>query len=162
GLSRQEHEAFFSRLLGEVEEPTAPFGLLDIQGDGSGIAEARRAVEGDVARRLRQQARRLGASAASICHLAWAQVLARAAGRNEGGAGADRVLGMFINTLPVRIILNEEAVEAGVRRTHALLADLLRHEHAPLALAQASSGVPAPAPLFTALLNYRHSPSAGQ
>src|SRR5262249_20743042 len=80
----------------------------------------------------------------------------------QGGEGADRVMGLFINTLPVRIRIGEEGVEASVRRTHILLADLLRHEHASLALAQRCSAVPAPAPLFSALLNYRHSPGLVQ
>ena len=75
----------------------------------------------------------------------------------QGGEGADRVMGLFINTLPVRIGVGERGRRGGVRRTHALLAELLRHEHASLALAQRCSGVAAPAPLFTALLNYRHS-----
>ncbi|WP_216847038.1 non-ribosomal peptide synthetase, partial [Granulicella sp. L60] len=172
GVSPEEHEAFFRGMLGDVDEPTAPFGLLDVRGDGSEIEEARLALGGDLARRLRAQARRLGVSAASLCHLAWARVLSNISerqdvvfgtvlfGRMQGGEGADRVMGLFINTLPVRIQIGAEGVEAAVRRTHALLADLLRHEHASLALAQRCSAVLAPAPLFSALLNYRHSPDA--
>src|SRR5262249_29842664 len=37
GIKRAEHEAFFREMLGDVDEPTTPFGLTDAQRDGSGI-----------------------------------------------------------------------------------------------------------------------------
>ncbi|WP_199275439.1 hypothetical protein, partial [Pseudomonas corrugata] len=67
-----EHEAFFHDMLGTIDEPTLPFGLQDVRGDGSDVEEARQAVTIDLSRRLRSQARRLGVSAASLHHLAWA------------------------------------------------------------------------------------------
>jgi amino acid adenylation domain-containing protein len=169
GISAEEHEEFFRGMLGEVDEPTAPFGVLDVQGDGSGIQQSRMEVGRELGGRLRQGARRLGVSVASLCHLAWGQVLARVSGKDDvvfgtvlfgrmqGGAGADRVMGLFINTLPIRIKFGQESVTEAVRRTQASLSGLIRHEHASLALAQRCSGVEAPAALFTALLNYRHS-----
>ncbi|HEY2511451.1 MAG TPA: amino acid adenylation domain-containing protein, partial [Polyangiaceae bacterium] len=168
GSSREEHKAFFGAMLGDVDAPTAPYGLLDVQGDGVGIGEARREVSADTTRRLRAQARALGVSAASLCHLAWGLVVARTTGREDvvfgtvlfgrlqGLKGADRALGLFINTLPLRLRVDGTSVETSARRAHELLAELVRHEHASLALAQRCSAVPAPAPLFTSLLNYRH------
>ncbi|MBV6325750.1 non-ribosomal peptide synthetase, partial [Duganella sp. HSC-15S17] len=169
GVSAAEHETFFTRMLSDIDEPSAPYGLLDVQGGVAELDEARLVLPDDLAETLRAQARTLGVSAASLMHLAWAQVLSKLTGRQEvvfgtvlfgrmqGGAGADRVLGMFINTLPVRISIGDRGVAEGVRGTHALLTQLLRHEHAPLALAQRCSAVQAPLPLFSSLLNYRHS-----
>ncbi|WP_446033163.1 amino acid adenylation domain-containing protein [Pseudomonas frederiksbergensis] len=169
GVSREAHEAFFRDMLGDVDEPTLPFGLQDVQGDGSGIEEVRQDIDSDLSRRLRIQARQLGVSAASLYHLVWAQVLAKVSGKDDvvfgtvlvgrmqAGEGADRALGMFINTLPLRVKLGEQGVRAGVKATHGQLSALLGHEHASLVLAQRCSGVEAPTPLFSALLNYRHT-----
>ncbi|WP_265806207.1 condensation domain-containing protein, partial [Wenjunlia tyrosinilytica] len=172
GTTQQEHEEFFTELLGDVDEPTAPYGILDVRGDGTGIAEARVDMDAALAEAVREQARRVGVSPASVCHLAWSMVLSRLTGRSDvvfgtvlfgrmqAGAGAERGLGLFINTLPVRVDIGARGALDAVRDTHGLLAELLRHEHAPLVLAQGCSQVPAGLPLFTSLLNYRHSTPA--
>ncbi|WP_148042011.1 AMP-binding protein, partial [Burkholderia pseudomallei] len=168
GVSEADHEAYFRAKLGDIDEPTAPFGLLSVQGDGREIAEAARTLKPELSGALRGHARRLGVSAASMMHVAWGLVLSRTTGRQDvvfgtvlfgrmqGGAQSDRALGLFINTLPVRMRVAQTGVEASVKETHAQLAELMRHEHAPLVLAQRCSGVPAQTPLFTSLLNYRY------
>ncbi|WP_207005729.1 non-ribosomal peptide synthetase, partial [Trinickia mobilis] len=169
GISSAEHEVFFQGMLSDVQEPTAPFGLMNVQGDGQGVDEARLSVEPDLARRLHERARVLGVSAASLCHVAWARVIGQLSGRSDvvfgtvllgrmqGVSGSDRMVGPMINTLPVRIAVGQVGVRASVQQTHEMLTRLMRHEQAQLALAQRCSGVPAGTPLFTALLNYRHS-----
>jgi len=165
-----EHEAFFREMLSGLEEPSAPFALRDIRGDGADIEEARLALDMGLAMRLRSQSRRLRVTPASMMHLAWALVLARTSGRDDvvfgtvllgrmhGQKGIDRAMGLFINTLPLRLDLNEVSVAGAVHATHARLGQLLRHEHASLAVAQRCSSLPATAPLFCAVLNYRHDP----
>ncbi|WP_275346325.1 non-ribosomal peptide synthetase [Xenorhabdus bovienii] len=163
------HEAYFSAQLADIDAPTAPFGMLTIPGDSESIAEARLPLTPGLAEVVRTQARHLGVSPSVLFHVAWAQVLAQTSGRDDvvfgsvllgrlqGSAGADRVLGMFINTLPVRVSLASRNVQEVVQATYHNLMTLLEHEQAPLTLAQRCSGVDQPMPLFSALLNYRHS-----
>src|SRR5262249_21350388 len=56
GTKREEHEAYFRQLLGDVEEPTAPFGLMNVQGDGKEIREARMKVDAGLGERVRERA----------------------------------------------------------------------------------------------------------
>ena len=107
---------------------------------GGGIEQARAILDGTLAGRIQACARRVGVSAASVrlalflIMCAWQisqrrqdvvfgdRVVWTHAG---GGMGADRVMGLFINTLPVRILVGEQGSEECVRATHRLMADLL-------------------------------------
>ena len=161
-------------LLGDVTEPTAPFGLLDVRGDGR-AAEARR-----LGRRRPGRAgcasgpARSGVSPATLFHLAWARVLAPpwpavttwcsapcCSAGCTAGAGADRVPGPFINTLPVRV----RTVRRRRRRRGDRDAGAARRAAGPRARPAGAGPAGqrrrrAPAPLFTSLLNYRHSRAA--
>ncbi|WP_313646174.1 amino acid adenylation domain-containing protein, partial [Pseudomonas sp.] len=168
GISQVEHEAFFHAQLAEIDTPTLPFGLNDVQGDGRAMQEVKLTLPTPLAAALRRHARVLGISAASLFHLAWARLLGAASGQDrvvfgtvllgrlQGGEGAERALGMFINTLPLRVDLGAVSLREAAHATHQRLSALLAHEHASLALAQRCSGVAAPLPLFSAMLNYRH------
>ncbi|WP_207281773.1 non-ribosomal peptide synthetase [Pseudomonas sp. FW300-N2F2] len=161
-------EAYFQRLLGTLDEPTLPYALHDIQGSGRDNREAQRSLDPALARRLRQLAKTQAVGVASLFHLAWAMVVGKASGRDDvvfgtvlfgrfsAGQQVEQALGLFINTLPLRIDLDMPLYSA-LRQTHGRLTELLAHEHAPLALAQRCTALPTQAALFSALLNFRHS-----
>ncbi|WP_340608593.1 non-ribosomal peptide synthetase [Xenorhabdus bharatensis] len=171
-MPESEHEAYFRSRLADIDEPTAPFGILKVQTDGERVAESCLAIAPELAAAIRAQARYLGVSPSVLFHVAWAQVLAKTSGRDDvvfgsvllgrlqGGAGAEQVLGMFINTLPMRVSVGDCTVQEAIQDTFHNLMLLLEHEQAPLVLAQQCSGVPQSMPLFSTLLNYRHSQTA--
>jgi hypothetical protein len=155
GVPAEEHQQYFAALLGDVTEPTAPFGLLDPHGGGTAIERVARRLDPALAGQVRELARALSTTPATIFHLAWARVLAAVSGRDDvvfgtvllgrmdAGPGADRVPGPFMNTLPVRVRIGDGDVAGAVTAMRSQLAGLLAHEHAPLTLAQQASGVPA-------------------
>jgi amino acid adenylation domain-containing protein len=161
---------FFRSRLGHIDEPTAPFGVTDVYGDGCETIEASHTLDLELAHRLRLHAHRLGVSAARLFHAAWGLVVAHSSGRDEIVYGtvlltfrqkptdARRMLGISINTLPLRLQLQGVSAEELVRQTDAELRGLLHHQYSSLTMAQRCCAIEGAAPLFTALLNYRHRP----
>ncbi|KAF9178544.1 hypothetical protein BGZ49_005323, partial [Haplosporangium sp. Z 27] len=168
GPEKEVHERFFNKMLSDIDTPSLPYGLSDVYHEGLDVTQSQLRLPQSLNDKLRSHAKRMGVSLASLCHLAWAQVISRLSGqekvvfgtvlfgRMQGGSGSDQAMGMFINTLPIRIDVGEIAVEESVRQTQSNLAELLDHEHASLTLVQRHSNIPSGIPLFSSLLNYRH------
>jgi amino acid adenylation domain-containing protein len=169
--STGDTESFFRRKLNDIDEPSAPFGMVDVYGDGSQIDETHGTIDSGLVNLIRVQARRYGVSAARIFHAAWGLVVARTSGREDVVFGtvvlaarqrhahAERMLGLSVNTLPLRLRLQNVTSGELVQQTHLELTELVRHESAPLTLAQRCSSIAGTTPLFTSLLNFRHSVS---
>ncbi|KAF9348047.1 hypothetical protein BGX26_000500 [Mortierella sp. AD094] len=169
GPCAEVHEQFFTKMLLEIDTPALPFGYSAIHHDILEVTESYLTLPQDLNDRLRGHAKKMGVSLASLCHVAWAQVVSRTSGqervvfgtilfgRMQSGSGSDRAMGLFINTLPLRIDVGGASVEESVRQTQANLAALLEHEHASLVLAQRCSSVQPGTPLFNSILNYRHN-----
>ena len=119
-LEQQQAEAYFTAKLGDVEESSAPFGLTDVLNDGLGIEELVEQVPDEIAQAIRALSRQLKVSPASIFHAAFSLVIAACSnkqdvvfgsvmsGRLQGLVGAESMLGVFINTLPVRAQLKHK------------------------------------------------------
>ncbi|WP_328877599.1 non-ribosomal peptide synthetase [Streptomyces sp. NBC_00299] len=160
--------AYFRAALEDVSEPTAPFGLTDVHGNGRRVGRLRRALPEPLARDLRAQAQRLQLTPAGLFHAAWACFVAATSGRDDvvfgavmsgrlqGVPGVERMLGNFINTLPLRTRLADRTVRELIADVDAGLRELIAREQSPLSLVQRCSGMDGDAPLFSAVVNFRH------
>ncbi|WP_128561287.1 amino acid adenylation domain-containing protein, partial [Methylobacterium crusticola] len=180
GRDRAADEAYWRRTLAGVAAPTPlafePGGPPADRGPpGPGEAGPGPAgyglrfadlPEAEVAE-WRAAARAAGVTPNTLVQGAWALLLARAAGQREvvfGAAAAVRPpelpdvetrVGLFINTLPVRVrVAPEDRAGDWLRALQSAQAQAGRHAHAPLAEIQAWSGLARGLPLFESLLVY--------
>jgi amino acid adenylation domain-containing protein/non-ribosomal peptide synthase protein (TIGR01720 family) len=120
---------------------------------------------------LEEAARRAGVTLGTLVQAAWAILLSRTSGEEDVvfGAvvsgrpphlrGAESMVGLFINTLPVRVRIEEhETLAAWLRRLQEQLLELRSFEHSPLAEIQKWSGVRPGEPLFQTLVAFENYP----
>ncbi|MEO7331485.1 MAG: condensation domain-containing protein, partial [Minicystis sp.] len=177
---RARAEAFFKKELQGFTEPTP----LGVDRPPGGEVPSPRFGERQVffteeqSARLTAFARTHKLTPGTVLQGAWALLLSRYSGRDDvvfgavlSGrsapiAGIERMVGVFINTLPVRVSLpRAETVLAWLQSLQERQAEQREHEHTSLAEVQGLSEVPRGTPLFESLFlfeNYPVDPSLGR
>ncbi|MEU5692041.1 amino acid adenylation domain-containing protein [Actinosynnema sp. NPDC020468] len=154
GRDRAASLAVWRGVLEGLTEPT-----LLVPGTSDSPRAARVRVPFDLAR---LDGRAHGVTVSTLVHAAWGITLARLTGRDDVVFGAtvsgrpadlpgvESMVGLFINTVPVRVALSPgEPVSALLRRLHDLQAATLDVHHLGLAEVQAQAGL---GPLFDTLV----------
>lgn len=160
---------FFRHKLSSFSEPSYPFGMHDIHTDTSSIKTLVHEFPEGLCSRVRDVCRLNNVNTASFFHLVWAKVVSLCSnksdvvfgtvvsGRMQSNVSTDQVMGLCINTLPLRVRLDEGTVLENLNTIYQELTQLLDHETAELAEIQEVSGVPQEQPLLSCLFNYRRS-----
>ena len=120
---------------------------------------------------LRAFARRQRLTLNTLIQGAWALLLSRysgerdvvfgvvVSGRPTELAGFESMIGLFVNTLPMRAqVSDEESVVEWLRRLQEAQAEMQQYEHSPLVQVQGWSEVPRGVPLFDSYLNFLNYP----
>ncbi|MET0398104.1 MAG: amino acid adenylation domain-containing protein [Longimicrobiaceae bacterium] len=171
-------EAFWRARLAGVEAPTplgigrpAPAGAAE---DPSRYAEAVVRLPAATMAALAALARRARVTPGALVQGAWALLLSRFSGRDDVVFGAvvsgrpaalpgvEEMVGMFINTLPVRVRVDEDApLLPWIAELHARQVEAGAWEHVSLTAVQGWTEVPREQRLFESILAFENYPVGG-
>jgi amino acid adenylation domain-containing protein/non-ribosomal peptide synthase protein (TIGR01720 family) len=170
--SQAPAEAFWRERLQGFSAPT-PLGVDRPLGPGAGerYGELRFEISESDSGLLAAFARKHKLTVSTLVQGAWAILLSRysreddvvfgstVSGRSAAVPGIDRMVGLFINTLPVRAkIAPEQTTLAWLSRLQEEQSVLREHEHSPLVDVQGYSAVPRGTPLFESLVVFENYP----
>jgi amino acid adenylation domain-containing protein/non-ribosomal peptide synthase protein (TIGR01720 family) len=166
---------FWQALLAGFSEPT-PLGIDRIdriagRAGEKGYGQRRFALPAAVSQRLLALARRRGWTPATLVHAAWALLLgvysggedvvfgSVTSGRTATLPGAEEIVGLLANTLPVRVELAAaEPLADWLDRLQARLVEIRQRETTPLPEIRGWSEVPRDRPLFESLVAFENYP----
>lgn len=179
-------EEFWRGVLDDFREPT-PFGIeglkeavhvaeaghdaqaLNAAGAGHGLEFLE--ISADEVNAIKEAARRLRVTLNTLVQGAWALLLSRYSGREDvlfGTAvagrppeleGVETMVGLLINTIPVRVQASpRERLGRWLEGLQRRQAETRRYEHAPLLRLQGWSSVPRGTQLFESLLVFENFP----
>ncbi|HEX2094716.1 MAG TPA: amino acid adenylation domain-containing protein, partial [Longimicrobiaceae bacterium] len=175
-LERQDlacAERYWREALRGITAPTPlPFVQPDVAGEqAAGIGVASLRFTGEPLRVFQEQARRWGVTMNTLVQGAWALLLSRYAdeddvvfgatvsGRPAELPGVEEMVGLFINTLPVRVRVEEEAkLESWLGALQEEQVRAREYEYSPLVEVQKWSEVPAGEALFESLVVFENYP----
>ncbi|MFJ9247502.1 non-ribosomal peptide synthase/polyketide synthase [Streptomyces sp. NPDC101776] len=161
--------AAWAEALGGLAEPTR---LAPVDPDRAAVVPSTHTVELDPDRtaELEAFARRQGVTVNTLVQAAWGVLLGRltgrddvvfgatVAGRSPELAGAESMIGLFINTVPVRVrVRPEESTAALLERLQDEQSRLIAHQHLGLADIQRAAGL---GELFDTLVVFESYPVA--
>ncbi|ROO88887.1 non-ribosomal peptide synthase protein (TIGR01720 family)/amino acid adenylation domain-containing protein [Actinocorallia herbida] len=171
GQDRKAAEAAWQEALDGLEDPTL---VAPQAADLPAVVPHRALLELDevVSRKLTRAARRHGVTVNTLLQAAWGVVVGALTGRDDvvfGAAvsgrpadlaGVEQMIGLFINTLPIRVRLTPSDTLAEVlERLQEEQTDLLAHHHLGLTEIQRATGHPVLFDTMTVLENYPFDPS---
>ncbi|WP_168701931.1 amino acid adenylation domain-containing protein [Gordonia paraffinivorans] len=155
-LVSQDHDATveaWQEMLADIESPTHLTGGGD-RGTAGGVAQVEVDLDPAVTDAIAGLGRAHGVTPNTAIQVAWALLLSAMTGRTDvvfGNtvtdrpahiAGVDQMIGLFINTLPVRVRLNpHETVTDQLTRVQAEQATMLDHRNIGLAEIQRAAGM---------------------
>ncbi|GLZ77527.1 hypothetical protein Afil01_23340 [Actinorhabdospora filicis] len=165
GHDRGGEDAHWRAALSGFTRPTPlPAGT----GEGEGFAAVQNTAAPELSAAIDALARGHRVTVGAVLHAAWGLYLARRTGREDvvfGTAvtgrsapvtGADQMVGMLMNTLPVRMAAPDDTtVGEWLLATHRELGELREYEHCSLVDIQRATSVPAGRRLFESILVYQ-------
>jgi amino acid adenylation domain-containing protein len=168
-------ESFWRRALDGFTEPVplggaerAAFGFHGVDSNG----EERIDLGPAASEALQSFARRHGLTLNTLLQGVWALLLSRysgetdivfgatVSGRPTELAGFEEMIGLFINTIPVRLEVSPGAAVVGwLKALQEAQAEARQHEHCPLTRVQGWSMVPRGVSLFESILSVQNQPA---